>query len=62
MISVIPNQEKIRQSAAHIRRPIYVLNIDYKIFTSIIVSRLENIIPDLIDTDQAGFIPNEDEH
>ena len=57
IISVIPKPGKDRTECSSYR-PISVLNADYKIFTSIMVSRLENIVPDLIDTDQTGFVKN----
>ncbi len=55
IISVIPKKGKDRTESSSYR-PISVL--DHKIFSSVIVNRLENIIPDLIDTDQTGFIKN----
>jgi exonuclease III/ribonuclease HI len=38
-------------------RPITVLNTDYKIMTKAITMRLTTVIDDLIEDDQAGFIP-----
>ena len=57
IISVIPKPGKDKTDCGSYR-PVSVLNTDYKIFTSILVSRLENIVPDLIDTDQTGFVKN----
>lgn len=52
---MIPKEGKDRLERSSYR-PISVLNIDYRIFTSIIAKSLENNIPDLIDNDQTGFI------
>ncbi len=57
IISVIPKPGKDRTECSSYK-PISVLNTDYKIFTSRIVNRLENITADLTDTDQTGFIKN----
>ena len=48
VISVTPKPGKDKTECSSYR-PISVLNTDYKTFTSIIVSRLENINPDLTD-------------
>ena len=39
-------------------RPITLLNTDYKILTKALSIRLAEVAPDIINTDQADFIPN----
>lgn len=40
-------------------RPIALINVDAKIFTSILATRLQNIIEEYIHVEQTGFIPNQ---
>lgn len=54
-ISVILKEGKDRQECGNYR-PISVLNLDYKLFTSILARRLEKLLPNLINLDQSGFI------
>ena len=55
IISVIPKEGKDRKECSSYR-PIFVLNIDYKLYASILVKRLEHIIVELVDPDQTGFV------
>lgn len=60
-ISVIHKEGKDRLNCSSYR-PISVLNIDYKLFTSILSKRIQGILPQLISTDQTGFIPQRQTH
>lgn len=55
IISLIPKEGKNRQECDNLR-PISVLNVNHRVFTSVIARRLEKCLLDLIDLDQTGFI------
>ena len=55
IISAIPKENKDKLESGSYR-PISVLNIDYRLFTSIMARRLERFLPNLIHNDQTGFI------
>lgn len=54
-VSVIPKEGKDKLECGNYR-PISVLNLDYKLFTSILARRLEHLLPEIINLDQTGFI------
>ena len=55
IISVIPKPGKDKLECTNYR-PISVLNLDYKLFTSILAKRFDKILPQIIHLDQTGFI------
>ena len=56
IINLIPKPDK-NPSILKNWRPISLLNTDYKILTKGIANRLRVVLPDIIDSDQTGFLP-----
>ena len=55
IITCIPKGNKPREFLKH-RRPISLLNIDYKILSGILAGRLKNVLPKVISNSQKGFL------
>lgn len=55
IISLIPKEGKDRTECGSYR-PISILNVDYRIYTSVMARRMEEFLPTLIHNDQTGFI------
>jgi hypothetical protein len=55
IITLLPKQK----DATHIKqfRPIYLLNVSFKIFTKVVVNRMTGIATKLINPSQTTFIP-----
>ena len=55
IITCLPKGNKPREFLKY-RRPISLLNIDYKILSGVLASRLKNILPKIISNTQKGFL------
>uniref|UniRef100_A0A803T1R0 Reverse transcriptase domain-containing protein n=1 Tax=Anolis carolinensis TaxID=28377 RepID=A0A803T1R0_ANOCA len=55
-IILIPKENQDEKQIQNYR-PISLLNIDYKIFSSILANRLKSTLSNWINADQAGFLP-----
>lgn len=61
LVAIIPKPGK-NPTGCSSYRPIALLNIDAKLYSKILASRLESVLPDLIDPDQSGFIKGRQTH
>lgn len=57
IITLIPKQEKDLRSLNN-WRPVSLLNADYKILAKIMANRLQSVMNNIVNTDQAGYIKN----
>ena len=55
ILNLIPKANKDLRFLKH-WRPISILNTDYKILAKALASRLQEVLPKLVNTDQAGYI------
>lgn len=55
IIKLIPKKDTVPYFIKN-WRPITLLNCDYRIATKAIANRLKNVLPNLIDNDQTGFL------
>ena len=56
LIKLLPKPGKDHRYVEN-HRPITLLNVDYKIFTSVLTNRLNELLPSIVHTDQTGFVP-----
>lgn len=61
LISLIRKEGKDKLECGSFR-PISILNVDYKLFTSILARRIDKILPKLSHIDQTGFIKQRSLH
>ena len=57
IIKMLPKKNKAPNRVLNLR-PITLLNVDYKLVTKVLASRVKLILPRIIHTDQQGFISN----
>ena len=57
VIKMLPKKNKSPNRVVNLR-PITLLNVDYKLVTKVVASRVKLILPRIIHTDQQGFISN----
>lgn len=55
IVSLLPKEGKDRTECGSYR-PISILNVDYRIYASIMAKRMEELLPNLIHNNQTGFI------
>ena len=57
IMKLLPKPRKDPRFVRH-NRPISLLNVIYKLFTKVLALRMKEILPDVVHTDQNGFITN----
>ena len=57
IISIIPKTGKYKSESSSYR-PISIQSSDCRLYTSIITTRTQNLLPDIMDEDQTGFLKN----
>ena len=55
ILNLLPKKDKDLRYLAN-WRPVSLLNTDYKILTKLLATRLQKVIPTLVDSDQVGYI------
>ena len=57
IIKMLPKRNKAPNRVVNLQ-PITLLNVDYKLVTKVLASRVKLILPKIIHTDQQGFVSN----